>query len=352
MAVGGQFPTDILFDIFSRLPIKSLLRFRRVSPLWCCIIDDPFLEHMHRLRRIEEPKVLLIDLPAQEPDSMLREDGAFLRFTANSKVCNILEGYCNGLLCFTKKVHGFQISPLFLFNPARQEVVEVPLPCMEDDDRAAAPCKRKYGLGFDCSTNTYKIVAVFEGFDLCAQVYTLGGGSWRAIKGPPCGLFESGKPIYARGRLHWDVNGDVEGKKIVSFDVHQEEFGFISRPKLSSCDHLVDLKGELAIVDLSSEELIEIWVMKEYENKKKKEWVKVYKIGVKGVHGNSQVRVIGLCSEHGEILVKADFFENYFFYNPKTDNLRYTHVPRLKDQTHDVLCHMGTLLSIAMFRAD
>jgi F-box interacting protein len=282
---------------------------------------------------------------------MLREDGAFLRFTANSKVCNILEGYCNGLLCFTKKVHRFQISPLFLFNPARQEVVEVPPPCMEDDDRAAAPCKRKYGLGFDCSTNTYKIVAVFEGFDLCAQVYTLGGGSWRAIKGPPCGLFKSGKPIYARGGLHWDVDGDVEGKKIVYFDVHQEEFGFISRPKLSSCDHLVDLRGELAIVDLSSEELIEIWVMKEYEKKKKKEWVKVYKIGVKGVHGNSQVRVIGVCSEHGEILVKADVFEIYFFYNPKTDNLRYTHVPRLNDQTH-VLCHMGTLLSIAMFRAD
>jgi hypothetical protein len=76
------------------------------------------------------------------------------------------------------------------------------------------------------------------------------------------------------------------------------------------------------IVDLSFEELIDIWVMKEYEKKKKKEWVKVYKIGVKGVHDNSQVRVIGVCSEHGEILVKADVFEIYFFYNPKTNNLR------------------------------
>ncbi|XP_059430225.1 F-box protein At3g07870-like [Corylus avellana] len=350
MAVGGQFPTDILFDIFSRLPIKSLLRFRRVSPLWCSIIDDPCLAQMHQLRRAEEPKVLLVDLPAHEPDVMLREDGAFLRFAADSKACNILEGCCNGLLCFTKKVRKFQISPLFLFNPARQEVVEVPPPCMEDD---RGQCRRKYGLGFDCSTNTYKIVAVFEGFDLCgAQVYTLGGGPWRAInKGPPCGLFGFGKPIYARGGLHWDiVDGDIEGKKIVYFDVHEEEFGFISRPKLSSCDHLVELRGELAIVDLSSNENIEIWVMKVYEEKKKKEWVKEYKIGVKGVHDNAQVRVIGLC-EDGEILVKGDFHENYFFYNPKTDNLRYTHVPRLDHRTH-VLCHMGTLLSIAMFRAD
>jgi hypothetical protein len=43
------------------------------------------------------------------------------------------------MVCFAsqKKVCRFQISPLFLFNPARQEVVEVQPPCMEDDGAAA-----------------------------------------------------------------------------------------------------------------------------------------------------------------------------------------------------------------------
>ena len=94
---------------------------------------------MHRLWHAKEPKILLADLPTHELDLMLRKDGAFLRFAVNSKVCNILEGCCNGLLSFTKKVYRFQISPLFLFNPARQEVVGVPPPCMEEDDSAAAP---------------------------------------------------------------------------------------------------------------------------------------------------------------------------------------------------------------------
>jgi F-box interacting protein len=336
---AGQFPADMLFDIFSRLPIKSLMRFRCVSPTWRSIIDDPCLAYMHRLRCAEEPKVLILDPPTHEPaDATLREDGVFLKASlnlltrfANSKAYS-LRGCCNGLLCLTKQFCGE--SPLFLFNPPRQEVVELQPPCI-------APSRKKYGLGFDCSTNTYKIVGVFDD-DLSAQVYTLGGaGSWRAVsEGPPCPLL--GRPVYSCGALHW-LCGDDEGK-IVCFDVGKEEFGLISRPEFRS-SHLLDLRGELAIVDRSSDTHVEIWVMKEYG---KKEWVKEYKIGVKGVRGNEFVEVVGVC-EHGEILLK-DVFENYFLYNPGTDMLKYSHIPSLNDETQ-VLCHMGSLLSIALFGA-
>jgi hypothetical protein len=47
---------------------------------------------------------------------------------------------------------------------------------------------------------------------------------------------------------------------------------------------------------------------------------------------------------------KDDFGNNYFFYNPKTDVLKYSHIPRLNGDTQ-VLCHMGSLLSIAKFWA-
>ncbi|XP_059430222.1 F-box/kelch-repeat protein At3g04660-like [Corylus avellana] len=176
--------------------------------------------------------------------------------------------------------------------------------------------------------------------------------SWRAIsKGQesPCPVF--GSPIYARGALHWLVDlatstrGYLVKGKIVHFDVGKEEFGLISRPEFRPF-HLVDMRGDLAIVDRSSDKEIEIWVMKEYE---KKEWVKEYKIGLVG----AQVRVMGLC-EHGEILLKLKQKDksgnNYLFYNPKTDVLKYSHIPSLNGDTQ-VLCHMGTLLSVAKFRA-
>ncbi|XP_059431481.1 F-box protein At3g07870-like [Corylus avellana] len=355
-------PTETLFDIFARLPVKSLLRFRCVSPLWCNIIDDPSLAYMHRLRCAEEPKVLLLDPPTDQPvpEVMFGEDGMFLKASLNlltrfadSKEY-FLQGWCNGLLCFTKKFCAD--SPLFLLNPLRQEVVQVQPPSPWIDKPQYSWLRRVYGLGFDSSTNTYKIVGLLCG--ISAQVYTL-GGSWRAItegQGPPCAVF--GWPIYACGALHWLVKlgagteGDLGRGKIVYFDVGKEEFGLISRPEFRP-SHLVDLRGDLAIVDRSSDKDIKVWVMKEYE---KKEWVKEYKIGLAGVPRKAQVRVMGLC-EHGEILLKLKQKKkqdksrnNYLFYNPKTDMLKYSHIPSLNGDTQ-VLCHMSTPLSVAKFRA-
>ena len=79
--------------------------------------------------------------------------------------------------------------------------------------------------------------------------------------------------------------------------------------------------------------------MKEYE---KKEWVKEYKIVLAGVPPKALVRVMGLC-ERGEILLtkkqKDKSGNNYLFYNPKTDVLKYSHIPSLSGDTQ-ILSHM------------
>ncbi|KAB1228014.1 hypothetical protein CJ030_MR1G006787 [Morella rubra] len=322
-----ELPSDILFDIFLRLPVKSLLRFRCVSPQWCNIIDDPCLAYTNQIGcAAEELKVILLDRPTHKPDDvMLREDGGFLKASlslvtklAKSKAY-VLEGWCKGLVCFTK-VSDDRL--LFLFNPLRQEVL-----ALQPESPAPSPSlrKRKYGLGFDSSTNTYKIVRVFESpsHNLCAEVYTLGRSSWRAISSsPPCPLF--GRPTFACGALHWLASprvtqvDELEGK-IVSFDISKEKFGLISPPKFRSC-HLLDLRGDLAVVDRSSDTHIEIWVMKEYE---KKEWVKEYKIDLKppiGMVDNEMIEVIGVW-ELGEILLR--YFGSFLSYDPNTGRLRF-----------------------------
>ncbi|XP_059430230.1 putative F-box protein At1g47790 [Corylus avellana] len=252
-----QFPLDVLFDIFSRLPIKTLLRFRCVSPLWCTIIDDPDLASTHRLRRVEEPKILLLEATHKPLDLVFREDRSGLLRFVSGKAAYSLEGCCNGLLCFTRPFWYYNHSPLFLVNPQRQQVVELqrppckgaPWPPVHD-----TVCSCSYGLGFDCSTNTYKIVGVFfngknagdDDDDLCAQVYTLGRGrsSWRAVKGPSKTTIRNrkcihGRPVYACGALHWLVmhihnNGVHLQYKIVYFDVGKEEFGLIYPPRFQS----------------------------------------------------------------------------------------------------------------------
>ncbi|KAF5447715.1 hypothetical protein F2P56_033245 [Juglans regia] len=371
----SDFPSDILFDIFLRLPIKSLLRFRCVSPFWRNIIDDPCLAYVHRTRFAEESRVLLLDHPKHKPDVTFREDhGGFLKASLSlvtqfaTLKAYFFEGCCNGLVCFTKSCDD---SLVFLFNPLRHEVLALqPRPCSSTAQTSDPPLrKRKYGLGFDCSKNTYKIVRVFENqrnSTLCAEVFTLGrsssSSSWRSAigKGPDhCPLF--GRPIFACGALHWlsiatseddHNNNNLEGNKIVSFDISKEEFGLISTPKSFLSCHLLDLRGDLAIVDCSSDRQIEIWVLKEYAGKIKK-WVKEYEIGLKapiGAVDNTWIEVIGIWEE-GEILVR--YVGSFLSYDPKTDGLRYIHIPGFShhDDT-EVLCHKGTLLSLSRFQEE
>ena len=312
------------------------------------MIDDPSLAYMHLTRSVEEPKMLILDHQTEKPDTLrftevvggfLKADKNLVTKFAKSKAC-FLESCCNGLLCFTKI---YDDRVLVLFNPLRQEVIALP------SYRASLLQRnRNYGLGFDSSTNTYKVVRVFIrggchgnlSFNLGAEVYTLGTSSWRPIsKGPPCRL--AGTPIFACGALHWDA---LKGKYIVSFDVGKEEFGSISPPKYYSSSHLLDLGGNLAMVDRSFDSHIDIWVMKEY---KKKEWVKEYKIDINpplGILDDSWVEVIGLW-EFGEILLR--YRESFISYNLKTGVKRYIEI-----LGHDVevLYHMGSLLSISKFQ--
>nr|XP_023911774.1 F-box protein At3g07870-like [Quercus suber] len=316
------------------------------------MIDDPSLAYMHLTRSVEEPKMLILDHQTKNPDTsrftevaggFLKADMKLVTKFAKSKAC-FLESCCNGLLCFAKN---YDDRVLVLFNPLRQEVIALP------PHRASYTSKSTYGLGFDSSTNTYKVVRVFSrggSFNMGAEVYTLGTSSWRPIsKGPLCLL--AGRPIFACGALHWFVYAHVDrdalkGKYIVSFDVGKEEFGSISPPKYYSSSHLLDLGGNLAMVDRSFDSHIEIWVMKEY---KKKEWVQEYKIDVNprlGILDDFWVEVIGLW-EFGEILLR--YRASFISYNPKTDVKRYIEI-----LGHDVkvLYHMGSLLSISKFQTE
>ena len=359
-----KFPSDVLFEIFSRLPIKSLLKFRTVSQQWRNIIDDPHLAYMHHSRCVEEPKILLLDHHTQNEkpiDVTVTNVGVFLNADLNlvakftKSVTCYLEDCCNGLLCLSKS---YDDRFLVLFNPLRQQLL--PLPPSSASPKLGS---RKYGFWFDRPKNTYNIVvvAVFlcESVDekpcykLGAEVYTLRTSSWRPLsKGPPCRLF--GKPIFACGALHWQgpckYNGDIGN--IVSFDVRKEEFGLISPPKYDCLGYLLDLGGNLAMVDHSAmveyfNRHIDIWVMKEYEEK---EWVKEYKIDLKSQIERQyrlgvQVEVIGLC-KLGRILLRKK--ENLLSYNLETGVLRNIPIPGFGLEMN-VLIYIGSLLSISSF---
>ena len=123
-----KFPSTVLFEIFSRLTIKSLLKFRSVSQQWRNIIDDPHLAYMQHSRCVEEPKILLLDHHTQNEkpiDVTVTNVGVFLNADLNlvakfsKSVTFYLEDCCNGLLCLSKS---YDDRFLVLFNSLRQEL--------------------------------------------------------------------------------------------------------------------------------------------------------------------------------------------------------------------------------------
>uniref|UniRef100_K4D590 F-box domain-containing protein n=1 Tax=Solanum lycopersicum TaxID=4081 RepID=K4D590_SOLLC len=57
-----QFPEEILVNILTRLPVKSLVRFKCVSKFWITLISDPYFtkKHLNRARNDQDSRKLLI----------------------------------------------------------------------------------------------------------------------------------------------------------------------------------------------------------------------------------------------------------------------------------------------------
>ncbi|XP_020169426.1 F-box protein At3g49450-like [Aegilops tauschii subsp. strangulata] len=102
-------PEDVVFEILSRVPVKSACRFRCVSSAWDALITGPAFVAAHRDRT--EP--LLLFLAADSSDENTRDlrlmdtDGNVVRVINRPGVCTY--GYrLDGTVCITNDYLGVQ----------------------------------------------------------------------------------------------------------------------------------------------------------------------------------------------------------------------------------------------------
>ncbi|KAJ0097539.1 hypothetical protein Patl1_27222 [Pistacia atlantica] len=244
---------------------------------------------MHESTCVEEPQIVytssllrstkkLHSMTYDEANNVMKKSEIpVLEFSGDNREKNTYE-LCYveyGLLCIRKYR---QHELVFLLNPLTGEVLE--LPRSTSELWKINWCKTSwYGMGFDCTTNTYKIVRVMEishaEFD--TEVHTLGTNSWRRIgSNPSCILSNCG--VNAYGDMHWlrsNLKQRIEYETMIrSFDFKREEFKWIRYPNLKHFAHkscikvpLINLRGSLAIVNVLPYNEMEIWVMKDYDKK-------------------------------------------------------------------------------------
>ncbi|XP_062012849.1 F-box protein CPR1-like [Rosa rugosa] len=223
-------PEDVILNILSWLPVKSLIRFTSVSKRFRSIIlYDPKLARtqfeaacqrktlscrliFHTVtRRLES---LDLDTPSYGDISSSRK----LSFPFEEPGSDIsLLGSCNGLVFVA-----FGEVDFYIWNPATRFFMELPKPGFSD-----GLWLRYYGAGYLSATDDYKVFAA--SYDVYGptremKMFSLRAHVWKTIQHPGHDK-ASDEGTLLNEAIHWLV-----GNEILAFDFAQEEFRTMRLP--------------------------------------------------------------------------------------------------------------------------
>lgn len=287
-------PQELITDILLRLPAKSIGQFRCVSRSWRTFLSDPQFIRAHLTRHIHDPeKLILIDASDSDHSPYIlnfnidtdsnssSNDGVSRKVLCpplqDNEWAKKVEGSCHGLVLLVVNEENSKL----MINPTTLDIEKVPNFCLALDPKISFSM---YGLGYDCSNDDYKIVALSyydtdnEHEPDCAEtfvdIYSVKMKTWRRLENSP---YDHAVPHLASGiflndAIHWlacDCRNEGSPSVIAAFNLAREEFDEVPPPKDVDEDkfvfyELTVIGGCLAMVIDSYRGSVDVWVMKEY----------------------------------------------------------------------------------------
>ncbi|CAG7874863.1 unnamed protein product, partial [Brassica rapa] len=231
-------PTDLIIDILSKLPMKSLARCRCVSKLWASIVDLPCTTELFTTRASAHPQLLfvyrqkykLVFLSLPQPQNLDKNSPpvavkhlSCIPFRGSS--CYV-SGHVQGLVSL-RVIHK-RMSLQIICNPSTGQALTLP----KIKSRSFIFRVRSI-LGYDPIDNQFKVLSLsgyskITPLDQQHQVLTLGTQElkWRTIKcSTPQHSFKHG--ICINGVLYCPVRAPGRNHMIGCFHVRSEKFTFI-----------------------------------------------------------------------------------------------------------------------------
>jgi len=223
------FPDEILTEILSHLPVKSLIQMRSVSKFFNSLISDPIFIKMHLHRSTQNPHLTLVSGKSVAefrlvtvPLTQLLENPLITfpdnppSFTSSVMDQCWLVGSCNGLLCFAHYSaldHSYRDTWLRVYNPATK-ILSKRLGYFQDYCKDCRYFFSRYTFGYDNLTRSYKVVAlrlIGDGTAMLrteVKVFRLGDNVWRCIEGFDVAPLRLTLPsenhgVYLNGSLYW-----------------------------------------------------------------------------------------------------------------------------------------------------
>ncbi|XP_074264936.1 putative F-box protein At1g32420 [Silene latifolia] len=301
-------PPEICTQILTKLPAKSLLRFRCVCRSWCSIIDDPDFVDMHfKLCNNNSGKnnskllIALEDLgddyyegcmlTVREADTLQKTCRIFM--TSDAYSYHII-GSCNGLLLVNQK-NGLSCYPeeLRLWNPSIRKSLILPA---NPHSRYLISYTTRYLFGFAPDSKDYKVAAFkfgksrgiepgkmyFAVFTLRDQQWTVRNNQFDITLMNPFrdgyGPFQSlSTAVFFHGAAYWLGQNDNRGRRgelthLCSFDFESENITFLELPfTLNERSNLgfLFLFGESLAIFSISKVASSIWVLQQDNAKRR-----------------------------------------------------------------------------------
>ncbi|KAI8556884.1 hypothetical protein RHMOL_Rhmol05G0290700 [Rhododendron molle] len=311
-------PFEIAIEILSRLPVKSLLRFKSVCKTWYALIKTPSFISKHLLTQSTLNSTSLLvttcwydDKTQKYAMSLLSNDGfsgpidfPFLTpknyhsiSGSTEGTCFRVVGICNGLVCISLSRFGF---PLILCNPSTRQFQEIPGAEWNWVDENNYVYRVSYGFGFHPSANDYKVVRIvlylntmFEE-NIQADLYVMSTGTWTKIDVNKLSLFfgvmnelweydnmvriDGGSAsAVLNGVFYWPARVgpnvlSTDHLVVMSFNMGNEVFRKIRTPECfdGTWDDIywqfTELDDKLALVVSRQESGFDVWVLNENES--------------------------------------------------------------------------------------
>ncbi|KAL8051519.1 hypothetical protein ABFX02_06G152000 [Erythranthe guttata] len=272
-----ELPDDILIDIFSRLPSKSVGKCRCLSKPWRTFLSSTQFIKSHLTNKIlNQQNLLLITL------SNSIQTIADVKHDAVSRKLDRIDGYtlkvvgsCDGLVLLVNEE-----NDKFLVNPTTRHVAKLPNSPLA---LKGGYSSSMHGFGYDSYIDDYKVVALSyydsdtdyepDCVDTFVDVYCVRRGVWKRVESSP---YDHSAPVtppgaYLNGAVHW-LAGSRESDHasvIAAFDLVNEVFTKIPAPndlKKHSFEFsiLVIFGGCLCMIVDRMDMRTDVWIMKEY----------------------------------------------------------------------------------------
>lgn len=306
---NSDFPDELISDILSRLPVKTLLQFTTVSKHWRSLISDAHFikSHLKRAKTLSTHHRILVpispllslnyNVSPYDTNSSIQLDCPFIKSRNTVKIL----GSCNGLVCL---IDGRK--DITIYNPSTRRHFK---PLLSPQQVAHFPNESNlvevvYGFGYSSNPINLKVFR-FPRFarDSESMLYD----------------FIDTVGTFLNGSLHWLAryrNNDSKHRVVASFNVCNETFSDLSLPlpePLLSYYALGVLKGCLsALCDGASFVDMEVWLMMEYGVVNS--WSKFIKIPLD--NGIGFMKPLS-CVNDDEIVLEIDL-QSYAIYNAKT----------------------------------